>query len=119
MNPIVAAAAIVMAISLAGNLWLSFKVGSQRQEIGRLTEAEGSAKDAAKACSDGVIALREKSEAQAKAAQAAIKAARQAAVDAGRRADSERSRPQAVPGDECASAAVESREWLRERRGLQ
>jgi len=119
MNPIVVAAALAMAISLAGNIWLAWTAGVQREEIGRLKEAADGARDAAKACSDGVIQMKDKAEAQAKVAEAAIKAARQAATDAGRRADAERSRPQAVPGDECASAAVESREWLRNRRGAQ
>lgn len=118
MNPsIIIGMAVALAVSLAGNAWLFGAVSDQREEIGVLKSDRDSALNAAVVCSDGVKQLQEKAARQAEAAKKALAAARADAVAAGRRADAERSRPQAVPGDECASAAVESREWLRARRG--
>jgi hypothetical protein len=71
--------------------------------------------DDAKACSDGVAQLREQIVAQRNAHAAQLAAARAQAQRKLQQAAAERSRVQAVPGDVCASAAVETREWLQRR----
>lgn len=118
MNVIIGLA-IALAVSLAGNAWLFWTVSDQREEIGAVNADKANITAAAQACSDGVADIQKQSQLQIELAQKQITAARQAATQANRRADRERNRPQAVPGDECASAAVESREWLRSRRGEQ
>jgi mannitol-specific phosphotransferase system IIBC component len=116
MNPIVAGLAIALLASLIGNAWLFSTVMAQSEEIGAAQEQAENAKGAASACSKGVDELKTKAKKQAEAARVALKAAHDAATQAGRRADTERSRPQAVPGDACASAEVETRDWLAGRR---
>lgn len=113
---VIAALGLLLATSAAGNAYLSHLYLAKRDEAIKLAEQRDAAKDAAKACSDGVNKLRADQEAQHKAAMAAIEAARRAALKAYQAADTERNRPQAVPGDACASAEVETREWLQRRR---
>ncbi len=110
---------LLLATSAAGNAYLGHLYLAKRDEAIKLAEQRDAAKDAAKACSDGVNKLRTDQEAQHKAAMAAIAAARKEAQKAYGAADAERNREQAVPGDACASAAVETREWLQRRRPAQ
>jgi len=107
---------LLLATSAAGNAYLGQMYLAKRDEAIKLGEQRNAAKDSAKACSDGVDKLAKAGDAQHKAAMAAITAARQEALKAYGAADAERNRPQAVPGDVCASAEVETREWLQRRR---
>lgn len=113
---VIAVLGLLLATSAAGNAYLGQMYLAKRDEAIKLAEQRDAAKDAAQACSDGVNKLRQDGEAQHKAAMAAIEAARRDALKAYKAADAERNRPQAVPGDACASAEVETREWLQRRR---
>lgn len=115
----VAGLAAVLALSLAGNAMLARGYMHQREQVAKTEEARAQAVDAATTCGESVRAMGRASEEQRKTAEAAIAAAAKTARDAGRRADAERNRAQAVPGDACASAQVENREWLQARRGAQ
>ena len=116
MNPIVAGLAIALLASLIGNAWLFSTVTAQSEEIGQAQEQAENAKGAAMACTEAVGELERRAAKQAKAAREALRAADDSAKQSGQRADAERSRPQAVPGDACASAEVETRDWLAGRR---
>jgi len=105
-----------LAVSVTGNLWLFDSWQDAKTDAVRATEQRDTANAAAKSCSDGVGKLRDAGETQHKAAMAAIEQARLAAVKSYKDAEKERTRPQAVPGDACASAEVETREWLQRRR---
>lgn len=106
----------LLAASLAGNLWLFDSWQDAEADAVRAVEQRDTANAAAKSCSDGVGKLRTDQETQHKAAMAAIAAARKEAQKAYGAADAERNRQPAVPGDACASAEVETREWLQRRR---
>lgn len=106
----------LLAASLAGNLWLFDSWQDAEADAVRAVEQRDTANAAAKSCSDGVDKLRTDQETQHKAAMAAIAAARKEAQKAYGAADAERNRQPAVPGDACASAEVETREWLQRRR---
>lgn len=117
MNPIMAMLGVALAMSLAANALQFSTVGELREKVGATDNARATAVSAAATCSASVQNLA-KASAELKAThQAALDAARAAGVTAGRRAESERYRKQAVPGDACASAQVETDEWLRERQG--
>lgn len=113
---VIAVLGLLLATSAVGNAYLGQMYLAKRDEAIRLGDRLDQAQTAAQACSDGVDKLRTDQEAQHKAAMAAIYAARRAALKAYQAADAERTRPQAVPGDACASAEVETREWLQRRR---
>lgn len=113
----VVALGIVLAVSMAGNAWLVGAYLDKRDDATAAANERANAQAAAQACSDATDQLRTNAADQAKAAQAAVAAARAAARSANARADAERNRVQAVPGDACASAEVETREWLQQRRG--
>jgi hypothetical protein len=109
-------ATLLLAISGAGNFVLaSWYLGARDRAISA-EEQRDHAEAAAQACSRGTDALREKATQQARAAQSAMLAAQRDARAANARADAERTRRQAVPGNSCASAQVETREWLTSRR---
>lgn len=116
---VIAALGLLLVTSAAGNAYLGHMYLAKRDESIKLAEQRDAAKDVAQACSDGVDKLRTDQEAQHKAAMAAIAAARKEAQKAYGAADAERNREQAVPGDACASAEVETREWLQRRRPAQ
>lgn len=113
---VMASLGALLAASAAGNLWLFDSWQDAKDDAVRAIEQRDQANTAAKACSAGVDKLRADQEAQHKAAMAAIEAARRAALKAYGAADAERNRRPAVPGDACASAEVETREWLQRRR---
>ena len=75
--------------------------------------------EAAKLCSQGVDRLNEAIAGQRAQHEAAIEAARLEGIEAGKRAQAERGRKQAVPGDVCASAKAENDEWVKRRRARQ
>lgn len=111
--------AIVLMISLGANAlqWSAYQ--TQRDKATAAIEQRDAAAGAAQACSAATDELRTQAERQAAQAQAAIDKARKEARSANARADAERNRRPAVPGDACASAQVETREWLERRKGPQ
>lgn len=111
--------ALGLVASMGWNVYQAWSIADLRADLIGARIKAVAAQDAAKACSAAVDELRASAERQAKQAADAIAAARRNAVAAGRRADAERNRAPAVPGDACASAAVESREWLQRRRAAQ
>lgn len=114
---LIAILAVLLVASLGGNAFLFDAVGEARLEVTLANERRRDAVDAAELCSDSVNSLRIEGDERRKRGQAAIDAARKAAGAANSRADRERRRAQAVPGDACASAQVETREWLQQRQG--
>lgn len=118
MNPCVAAG-VLLACSVAGNALLWDALAEARDEAAKTEERRRNADALAKVCTKAVDDLRAAAEEQAMAARDAIAKAQAAARTAAQRADRERNRGQAVPGDACASAQVETAEWLQRRRGAQ
>lgn len=100
---------VALLASLGLNVLLFDNWQDAREEVKQASAA-------AKSCSDSVAALRTASEKQAEQAQADIDAAMLRAKDAEARATYELRRKPAVPGNACASAQVETREWLERRR---
>lgn len=116
MNPITVAIGVLLAASLAGNAFLFDALGESREEATRADAGRLTAAAAAQSCSNYVGKLSADAKTQADQAQAAIDAAKEEARKANLRAGGERNRTQAVPGNACASAQVETREWLQNRR---
>ena len=114
---LIAILAVLLVASLGGNALLFDAVGEARREVTMANERRRDAVDAAQLCSDSVDSLRIEGDERRKRGQAAVETARKAASAANSRADFERRRAQAVPGDACASAQVETREWLLKRQG--
>lgn len=106
-----------LVASMGWNVFMTWRIADLRADLIGARVKVVAAQDAAKACSAAVDELRTAAERQAKAAAAAIADAKRQAATAAVRADAERNRPQAVPGNACASAEVETREWLQRRRG--
>lgn len=117
MSPTFAMLGLALFMSLAANALQFSTIGELREKVGRMDNARATAVSAAETCSASVQNLAKASAEQKAAHQAQLKAARAAGVSAGRLAERERNRKQAVPGDACASAQVETDEWLRERQG--
>lgn len=112
----IVALVIALALSLAAVGVLGVGYMGKRDDVARLEERLQAAEAAAKKCSDATEQLRKDAKTQAAAAQAAIDAAKRQARTANARADAERNRAPAVPGDACASAQAETREWLNARK---
>lgn len=75
-----------------------------------------SADNAVKTCNKSVMRLKEAGDAQVLQAGEDLKAANKRTEEAEARAKRELTRPPAVPGNVCASAKQENREWLERRR---
>lgn len=116
MNPIVVALGVALLASIAGNALLFDAFVEAREGAAKIEQARKSAMDAAESCGAAVIKLQEAATKQANDAKAAIEAAQRFAGEQRRAAELERRRRQAVPGNACASAEVETREWLQRRR---
>lgn len=112
----VAGLAGLLALSVLGNVGLTRAYLTKRDSLARIEEARANAMAAATSCGESVKQLQAIAEKQAKASAAAIEAAQKYAGQQRRAAEAERRRAQAVPGDACASAQVETREWLERRR---
>lgn len=110
-----AALGVALFISGAMNALQFSTIGELREKAGAMNTARATAVSAAETCSASVQNLAKASAEQKAAHQAALAAARSAGVTAGKLAERERWRKQAVPGDACASAQVETDEWLRKR----
>lgn len=117
MNPITVAIGVMLAASLAGNALLISTTNELREKAARIEQARANAMQAAENCGKAVRQLQESARRQAEEAKAAIEAAQRFAGEQRRAAERERNRAQAVPGDACASAQVETREWLQRRQG--
>ena len=117
MNKFALALAGVLAASLAANLALLHVTLDARERAAKAEEAQQAAVATAKKCGESVRQLQLIGERQRQDAQAEIEAARKTATDQRKIAERERRRPQAVPGNDCASAEVETREWLQRRQG--
>lgn len=115
MNPLLIVGVLLMA-SLAGNGLLFVQLDREQKETVRAREALGTAMAAARTCDQAVAALQDAARAQAEIAARQIERARTEAMTANQRAEAERRRPPAVPGNTCASAETENREWLQRRR---
>lgn len=115
MNPLLIVGALLMA-SLAGNGVLMVRLDSQTKATIRAQEALGTAMTAARTCDKAVAQLQDAARAQAELAARQIDRARTEAITANQRAEAERRRPPAVPGNACASAEAENRDWLQRRR---
>lgn len=117
MNPIMTVLGVLLAVSVAGNALVGNAYLEQRDRANLAERARDTAASAAGACSRGVVQMREAGQRQKQDADAQIAAARAAGKEAGQRAAWERFRQQAVPGDACASAQVETDDWLKRRQG--
>ena len=117
MNPLMTALIVLLGVSAAGNALLASAYMETREKAALTERARKTAADAAGACSAGVKRMQDAGKQQADAHAAELEKAREAGRQAGLKAAGERNRPQAVPGDACASAAVETREWLQRRQG--
>lgn len=118
--------AVILVISIVLNVSQFFAMGGLREKLTKAgtslteqTERRTTAESAAKTCSDATAGLVKAAEDQRKAWAAEIAKAKQDAKTANARANAERNRLQAVPGDACASAQVENREWLERRKADQ
>lgn len=119
MNQIAAILGLLLVVSVAGNALLFDAIGEARARVARVEEARASAIDAAQACGASVRQLQEVVQRQQIEAKAVIDAAQKFAGQQRKVAEAERRRAQAVPGNACASAEVETREWLQRRRAAQ
>lgn len=109
---------IALLASIGGNVFLFNAVGEAREKIGVIDSARKESVGLAETCSESVTSLRIEGDERRKRAQASIDAAHKAAEAARARAGGERTRAPAVPGNACASAQVENREWLQRRQGV-
>ncbi len=112
MNPW---AYVLMAI-LALNALLGWDDLRLREKIGAVVAERDNALGAATACSDATEALAELAKTRQAAGDKLLQDAKAKALTLEQRANAERSRQQAVPGNACASAAQETAEWLTKRR---
>jgi hypothetical protein len=116
VNPLATVAAVVLFASLAGNALLWSITMEQRDVVTKVKASRDQAFDAAMNCGRAIESLTDAATLQKAQAEAVIRAAQVATGKANARAEAERTRAQAVPGDACASAQVETREWLQARR---
>lgn len=117
MSAPIAFLGVALLASAAINALQFSTIGELREKVGTMDNARATAVSAAETCSASVQNLATAADKQKAAHKAQLDDARAAGVSAGRRAERERNRKQAVPGDACASAQVETDEWLRERQG--
>lgn len=108
--------AYVLGASLVLNAALGWAYLGQRDEAAAAVGERDQARGAATACSDATEELRRLADKSLKEGATARAASRDAAKKLASRADDELTRTPAVPGDACASAAQENREWLEKRR---
>lgn len=116
MNPITVAIGVLLVTSMAGNAFLFSALGETRERAAKSEVGRQTAVGAAQTCSNYVGKLGKDAEARAANAKPLIEAANSAAKVANTQADAEVQRAPAVPGDACASAEAETREWLQRRR---
>jgi hypothetical protein len=107
---------VALAVSLLGNLAVGRAYVKTKEELAATEQRLDTATAAARSCSESVERMATQAQDQAKQARKAVEAAqgRARALEAAARA--ELTRQQAVPGDACKSAQVETAEWLAKRR---
>lgn len=116
MSTITAVVGVLLATSMAGNALLFSTLLETRDRATRADSGRRTAVQAAQSCSNYVGKLGDDAKKRAENAEPLKAAAKTAAVAANRSADAEVQRAPAVPGDACASAEAETREWLQRRR---
>lgn len=115
INPVLAALAIALAISIAGNTALGWAWLGARDQVAALEVERDQAQSAASSCSKGVQELQSKA-AVSKAAAAPARAAAAASAAAGdRRADEILASAPSTPADDCKSARDQVDLWLKGR----
>ena len=98
-------------------LILSLALNAFMLDLWRTTKYEFEKADkAVKTCNQSVVDLKKAGDKQAEDNARELDAAKARADSAYERAMRELKRPPAVPGNACASAQVENREWLENRR---
>lgn len=119
---LLAAAVLALLASLLGNLLLARAYLGQRDaataaraSVGEMTQQRDGARDLAAACSDAVDDLRELADRRKREGEAARASAAARARTHEQRADEILAKPQAVPGDACASAQHRVDNWLQGR----
>lgn len=105
----------VLLFSLLLNAVLGWMVFSQHATVAETRVERREAIADAKACSDGVTAHQEAAAKRDRQAAPLIAAAASAAHEANRQADEVMARPDAVPGNACASAQALVDEWWRQQ----
>jgi hypothetical protein len=115
MNPIMVALGVLLATSVAGNALLFDALGDARDRATRADAGRRTAVGAAQTCSNYVGKLSLDAKKRVEDAKPLIEASAVAAKAANARADGEVMRTPAVPGNACASAEAENREWLQKR----
>jgi hypothetical protein len=111
LNPL----AVLLAVSVMGNLALGFAWNNARGELADVRNARDEARGAASACSDATDDLRALADEREAKARKVQEAARQTALAHEAMAHQILSTPAAVPGDACASAQVRVDRWLEGR----
>ena len=119
LNPLAIAGAVLLVTSMAANAFLFNALGEARDRATLADSGRRTAVQAAQSCSYYVGKLGDDAKKRAENAKPLIEAAQVAADKANREADAEIQRAPAVPGDACASAEAETREWLQKRREVQ
>jgi len=119
---LLAAAVLALLASLLGNALLVTAYLGQRDaataaraSVGEMTQQRDGARDLAAACSDAVDDLRELADRRKREGEAARASAAARARTHEQRADEILAKPQAVPGDACASAQHRVDNWLQGR----
>lgn len=107
---------IALAASVIGNLLLLNRWMDARAETAAARDALGTAMAAATTCDRAVQDLQQAAKRQAEQARAALEAAQRQREKKDSAAELERQRPQAVPGNACASVEAETRDWIKRRR---
>lgn len=104
-----------LALSLAGNGLLGRAYLGQRDATTSASAAAGQARDAARQCSDGVLALQAAAEKRASEAEAARTDAQRRQRAAQATAAELMARAPKSPADVCASAQAQIDDWLSTR----
>ena len=116
MNPIVIAVAVAMAISLAGNIGLTYAYLGARDTATEANDMKDMALGAAATCSASITSLESAAKAQKAQAEVAIAAAEAKARTRNQSADRILSTPASTPGNDCKSASDRATEWLKGRK---
>lgn len=115
MKSLLIGLAIALALSIAGNAWLTHAYIGERDTRVTAENERKQARDAANTCSASVKALRERAEKAEKEGAVARAAAAASAAKSEARADKILSTPDAVPGNDCQSARAVVDDWLGSR----
>lgn len=106
---------LLLALSVAGNAWLGSTYLGARDERTEAIGQRDQARSAATMCSDATEALQEQATRRQVEGQAAIAAARKAALGHEGRAQQILATPASTPGNDCKSADDRARSWLKSR----